>query len=194
VSANTTQPNHTEHALLVLLGQYAQHLGLIQALMAVPLHQKTCTHRPQAKILEFLVAILAGLPHLEDISRDGRPLDQDQPVAIAWQQAGWADYSGVGRTLQVLTQAEAEAIVRVLHEISRPLIDEQVTQALVTQGCLIYDSDLTGRPVSNTSTTYPEAAFGHMDECSAAGLSGGGRERLQSHLWPALARRQAASG
>ncbi len=176
MSANATQPHHTEHALLVLLGQYAQHLGLIPALMAVPLHQKTCTHRPQAKILEFLVAILAGLPHLEDtpalapersagasVSRDGRPLDQDQPVAVAWQQAGWADYSGVGRTLQALTQAEAEAIVRVLHEISRPIIDEQVTQALAMQGRLIYDGDLTGRPVSSTSTTYPEAAFGHMD-------------------------------
>ena len=164
MSANATEPNHTEHALLVLLGQYAQHLGLIQALMAVPLHQKTYIHRPQAKILEFLVAILAGLPHLEDISRDGRPLDQDQTVAVAWQQAGWADYSGVGRTLQALTQAEAEAIGRVLREISRPMIDEQVTQALVTQGRLIYDGDLTGRPVSNTSTTYPEAAFGHMDD------------------------------
>ena len=31
MSANATQPNYTEHALLVLLGQYAQHLGLIQA-------------------------------------------------------------------------------------------------------------------------------------------------------------------
>ena len=164
MSANTTQSNHTEHALLVLLGQYAQHLGLIPALMAVPLHQKTYIHRPQAKIVEFLVAILAGLPYLEDISRDGRPLDQDQTVATAWQQAGWADYSGVGRTLQALTQAEAEAIGQVLREISRPLIDEQVTQALATQGRLIYDGDLTGRPVSSTSTTYPEAAFGHMDD------------------------------
>jgi len=164
VSANATQPNHTEHALLVLLGQYAQHLGLIPALMAVPLHQKTYIHRPQAKILEFLVAILAGLPYLEDISRDGRPLDQDQTVATAWQQAGWADYSGVGRTLQALTQAEAEAIGQVLREISRPLIDEQVTHALATQGRLIYDGDLTGRPVSSTCTTYPEAAFGHMDD------------------------------
>ena len=164
MSANATEPNHTEHALLVLLGQYAQHLGLIQALMAVPLRQKTYIHRPQAKILEFLVAILAGLPHLEDISRDGRPLDQDQSVALAWQQAGWADYSGVGRTLQALTQTEAEAIGQVLREISQPLIDEQVTQALATQGRLIYDGDLTGRPVSSTSTTYPEATFGHMDD------------------------------
>jgi hypothetical protein len=169
VSANATEPNHTEHALLVLLGQYAQHLGLIQALMAVPLRQKTYIHRPQAKILEFLVAILAGLPHLEDISRDGRPLDQDQSVALAWQQAGWADYSGVGRTLQALTQTEAAAIGQVLRQISQPLIAEQVTQALATQGRLIYDGDLTGRPVSSTSTTYPETAFGHMDDAVRLG-------------------------
>ena len=164
MSANATEPNHTEHALLVLLGQYAQHLGLIQALMDVPLHQKTCTHRPQTKILEFLVAILAGLPHLEDISRDGRPLDQDQPVAIAWQQAGWADYSGVGRDPAGADPGRSRGHRPGLREISRPIIDEQVTQALATQGRLIYDGDLTGRPVSNTSTTYPEAAFGHMDD------------------------------
>ncbi len=161
---SAAQPSHTEHALLVLLGQYAQHLGLIQALMAVPLHQKTYIHSPQTKVLEFLVAVLAGLPHLEDISQDGRPLDQDRAVALAWQQPAWADYSGVGRTLQGLTQAEAEAIGQVLTEISRPFIDEQVTQALAEQGRLIYDGDLTGRPVSNTSTTYPDAAYGHMDD------------------------------
>jgi len=164
VSPNLSLPNHTEHALLVLLGAYAQHVGLIQALMEVPLHQKTYIHSPQTKVLEFLVAVLAGLPHLKDISRDGRPLDQDQTVAVAWQQAGWADYSGVGRTLQTLTQAEAEAIGQVLAEISRPFIAEQVTQALVKHDRLIYDGDLTGRPVSNTSTTYPDAAFGHMDD------------------------------
>lgn len=164
MSESTVQPSHTEHALLVLLGQYAQHLGLIEALMGVSLHQKTYTHSPQTKVLEFLVAVLAGLPYLEDLSRDGRPLDQDRMVAYAWQQAAWADYSGVGRTLQALTQAEAEAIGRVLTTISRPFIDEQVTHALAEQGRVIYDGDLTGRPVSNTSTSYPDAAFGHMDD------------------------------
>jgi hypothetical protein len=164
MSESAAQPSRTEHALLVLLGQYAQHLGLIQAVMAVPLHQKPYIHSPQTKVLEFLVAVLAGLPHLEDISQDGRPLDQDQALALAWQQPAWADYSGVGRTLQGLTPAEVAAIGRVLTEISRPFIDEQVTQALVEQGRLIYDGDLTGRPVSNTSTTYPDAAYGHMDD------------------------------
>jgi hypothetical protein len=38
---------HTEQALLVLLGQYAQHLGLIKALMDVPLHQQTRTFIPR---------------------------------------------------------------------------------------------------------------------------------------------------
>ena len=154
----------TEHALLVLLGQYAQHIGLIKALMAVPLGQQTRTYSPQAKVLEFLVAILAGLAHLEDISRDGCPLDQDQAVAQAWQQAGWADYSGVARTLQALSQAEAEAIAHVLDEISRPFLDRQVNQALIERDRLEYDGDLTGRPVSNTSATYPGATFGHMDD------------------------------
>ncbi len=90
LSENAAGLSRTEHAMLVLLGQYAQHLGLIQALMDVALHQKTYLHSPQTKLLEFLVAILAGLPHLEDISQDARPLDQDRTLAYAWQQADWA--------------------------------------------------------------------------------------------------------
>jgi len=93
----------------VLLGEYARQLGLTQALNAVPLQQKVRTHRPHTKVIEFLVAILGGLPHLEDISRDGHPLDQDGAVALAWQQSAWADYSGVSRTLQGLSMSEAQA-------------------------------------------------------------------------------------
>ena len=194
MSETATSAYHTEHALLVLLGQYAQHLGLINALMAVPLHQQARTFSPQTKVLEFLVAILAGLPHLEDISRDGRPLDQDQAVAQAWQQAGWADYSGVARTLQGLTQAEAEAIAQVLDEISRPLLDQQVTQALAERDRLAYDGDLTGRPVSNTSKTYPGACLRTHGRRGAFGLPGCGGEFRQSNVPPALAFGQAASG
>ena len=157
-------PSRTEHALLVLWGEYAQHLGLIEALEAVPLHQKVRTHRPQSKVLEFLVAILAGLPHLEDLSRDAHPLDQDAALARAWRQPGWADYSGVSRTLQALTLAEAQGIGQVLDEISQPFIDQEVMQAVRQQGRLVYDGDLTGRPVSNSSTTYPDAAYGYMDD------------------------------
>ena len=84
----------TEHALLVVWGQFAQCLGLIQDLSAVSLHQKTVEHSPHSKVVEFLVAILAGLPHLKDISCSAHPLDQDPAVARAWGQPVWADYSG----------------------------------------------------------------------------------------------------
>jgi hypothetical protein len=154
----------TYHAMLVAWGEYAQSIGLIDALESVPLHQKTVTHRPQTKILEFFVAILAGLEHLKDLSRSAHPIDQDQAVAKAWLQSAWADYSGVSRTLTTLSQEEAEQVTGVLHQTTRPILDSEVMTILQGSGRLTYDGDLTGRPVSNSSTTYPNAGYGHMDD------------------------------
>ena len=160
--------NHSEtlthHAMLVIWGQFAQSIGLIDKIQSVSLHQKTMTHSPQRKVLEFLVATLAGLEHLQDLSRSAHPIDQDQAVAKAWGQAGWTDYSGVSRTLSGLTQAEAEQIADALEQIARPFLAEEVMRALQSSGRLTYDGDLTDRPVSNTSTTYPEVAYGHMGD------------------------------
>jgi hypothetical protein len=148
----------THHAMLVAWGQFSQSIGLIQALEAVVLHQKTVEHSPQTKILEFFIAILAGLKHLYELSRSGHPIDQDQAVAKAWLQAGWADYSGVSRTLAGINQAEADQIAEVLEKITQPMLAEEVMKALKQSGRLVYDGDLTGRPVSNTSTSYPGVA------------------------------------
>ena len=154
----------THHAMLVVWGQFAQSIGLIDKIHAVSLHQKTMKHSPQRKILEFLVAFLAGLEHLQDLSRSAHPIDQDQAVAKAWRQSGWADYSGVSRTLAGLTQAEVESIAGVLEQVSAPILAEEIMLALQSSGRLTYDGDLTARPVSNTSTTYPGVAYGHMGD------------------------------
>jgi hypothetical protein len=159
----------TQHAMLVVWGQFAQQLGLVEAIEAVALHQKTYTHRPHTKVLEFLVATLAGVAHMKDISHAAHPLDQDRVVAHAWGQAAWADASGVSRTLQSLTPQEAQALSGVLHTISQPFIDREVILALRRQGRLVYDGDLTGRPVSDTSTSYPLAAYGHMSDAIRLG-------------------------
>jgi hypothetical protein len=153
----------TQHAFLVAWGWFAERIGLLDQLAAVPIKQKTRCHTPQGKILEALVATLAGLEHLQDISRAAHPLDKDTAVAHAWGQAAWADYSGVSRTLSRLTQTEAQAIVDVLAQVSRPLIDEEVHLLRQQEERLCLDGDLTGLPVSNTSRTYPDAAFGHMN-------------------------------
>lgn len=162
MSDNNSQVQDTQHAFLVAWGWFAVHIGLVQAVQGVPLHQKTYTHTPQGKVLEFLVATLAGLEHLQDISLAAHPLDKDQAVAQAWGQPGWADYSGVSRTLSALSWAEAHAIARVLDEVSQPLIQSELNILRAGGQRLRYDGDLTGLPVSNSSRTYPNAAYGHM--------------------------------
>jgi hypothetical protein len=163
MSGDKHPSQYTQHALLVAWGAFAEHIGLLQRLQCVSLKQKVYKHSPQAKVLEFLVAILAGLPHLQDISRAAHPLDKDQAVAEAWGQASWADYSGVSRTLSALSWEEVHQIVHVLEAVSQPFFEAEVAQLRQQGRRICLDGDLTGLPVSNTSRTYPNAAYGHMN-------------------------------
>jgi hypothetical protein len=161
--SQTEETTLTHHAMLVAWGQYAQCIGLVRTIEAVRLHQKAIEHQPQTKVLEFLVAILGGLEYLKDITYSGHPLDKDITVARAWGQPAWADHSGVSRTLSSLTPEEAQAIMSVTDQVSQPLIDKEIVLALGA-GRLEFDGDLTPRPVSNTSSTYPGAEYGHMND------------------------------
>jgi len=164
MSSGENKVQRTQHAFLVAWGWFAEHIGLPGRIEHIPLKQKRYQHTPQTKVLEFLVSILGGVQYLQDISQAAHPLDKDQAVAEAWGQPGWADYSGVSRTLTSLSWEEARQIAQVLEEISQGFVDAEL-HLLRTQGKRIqYDGDLTGRPVSNTSQTFPNAAFGHMDD------------------------------
>ncbi|MEM7131411.1 MAG: hypothetical protein AAF702_34170 [Chloroflexota bacterium] len=85
-------------------------------------------------------------------------------MAEAWEQASWADYSDVSRTLHSLSAEEAERIAAIVDEVSSEFIKYEIELALQQTGYLIYDGDLTGRPVSSTSTSYPDTAFGYMGD------------------------------
>jgi hypothetical protein len=163
MSENETE-TPTQHAMLVIWGQFAQAFGMIQAISGVPIDQKTVNYSPHNKIVEFFLAILGGLEHLQELNTAAEPIVKDAAVAKAWGQPGWAHHSGVSRTLSALTQAQAEQIVQALERLEQPFIDREVMLALASQGELILDGDLTARPVSDTSSDYPGAAFGHMDE------------------------------
>ena len=71
---------------LIPWGQFAQEIGLLSGIEAVKLNQKVYEHTPQAKVTEFLVAILSGAKYLQDISLAAHPLDKDVAVAQAWGQ------------------------------------------------------------------------------------------------------------
>jgi hypothetical protein len=163
------QEQETQHALLIPWGQFAQEIGLIAGIEAVKLKQKAYEHTPQAKVLEFLVAILSGVEHLQDISRAAHPLDKDIAVAKAWRQTNWADYTGVSRTLKQLDWDEAQALVAALEQISQPFLEGELS--LLPR--LEYDGDLTGLPVSNTSKSYPGSAYGHMSDEIRLGYQAG---------------------
>jgi hypothetical protein len=155
--------------MLVPWGLFAQRIGLVKALESVLIPQRRREYTPQTKLIEFLVSILAGCAYLKDISHRPHPLDQDLAAAQAWGQEGWADYSGVSRTLKACAEETVTAVKEALEAVSRPFIEREVMLALRDQGVLVYDGDLTGRPVSNTSTTYPGAAFGWMSDAVRLG-------------------------
>jgi hypothetical protein len=167
------QTQETQHALLIPWGHFAQEIGLISGIEAVKLVQKVYEHTPQTKVIEFLVAILSGSKYLQDVSLAAHPLDKDVAVAQAWGQQGWADYTGVSRTLKKLTWAEAHTLVEVLECVSQPMIESELALLRAASRGLEYDGDLTGLPVSNTSRTYPNAAYGHMSDEIRLGYQAG---------------------
>ena len=159
----------SSHAMLVPWGLFAQRIGLVEALEGVPIPQRARDHTPQTKLIEFLVSILAGCAHLKEISHGAHPLDQDLAVAQAWGQKGWADHSGVSRTLKACTEETVAEVREALDTVLQPFIAREVMLALRDQEVLIYDGDLTGRPVSSNSTTYPGVAFGWMSDAIRLG-------------------------
>ena len=70
----------------------------------------------------------------------------------------------MSRTLSALNWDDAHALVQVLEEVSQPFSNAELQLLRAHGQRLRLDGDLTGLPVSNTSQTYPNAAFGHMDD------------------------------
>jgi hypothetical protein len=167
------QEQDTQHALLIPWGHFAREIGLIPGLEAVKLNQKAYEHTPQSKLIEFLVAILSGAKYLQDISHAAHPLDKDLAVAQAWGQANWADYTGISRMLKQLSWAEVRAVIAALDEVGQPFVESELRLLRSLKQALQYDGDLTGLPVSNTSRTYPNAAYGHMSDEIRLGYQAG---------------------
>jgi hypothetical protein len=118
----------------------------------------------------------------------------DQAVAEAWGQAGWADYSGVSRTLSSLSWDEARALVQVLEQVQQPLIQSELEVLRSGKRRVRYDGDLTGLPVSSSSRTYSNAAFGYMADEIRLGYQAG-LVSLESptygRLWPIIQETQS---
>jgi hypothetical protein len=149
--------------MLIVWGHFARTIGLLKGLAEIPIGQKKIVRAPQEKIVELLVGLLSGIEYLTDLSEGSAPLTKDSEVSTAWKLQAMADASGVSRTLQACDDETVVGLARVLDAISQPFIDRAVSDLRQRNEPLVLDADLTGRPVSSTSQTFPGAAFGYMD-------------------------------
>ncbi len=175
----------TDHALLVVLGEFGRRLGLIERLRQVPIAQQTRRFSPQDKLIQMLVGILAGQEYLQDFTEAAQPLVKDAAVANSWGQAGFAHYSGVSRTLAMADEATLMGVIEAMDAVSGPFRQHEVLALMRAGRPLMLDLDLTGRPVSPTSTSFPGAEFGWMGDevgkgyqAALTSLSGGPTGRL----------------
>jgi hypothetical protein len=155
---------NTEHGMLVAFGEFLQQQGLLERLQQVPIAQKRRGLTPQAKLIELLAGIMSGIEHLQDLSQRPRPLTCDPVVARAWGLEHFAHYSAVSRTLHACDTQTVAAVEAAITSFSQPFIGPAVHELVRRDLPLTYDFDLTGQAVSSTSTTYPEAAFGWMND------------------------------
>ena len=121
-------------------------------------------HPPSAeKILEWLIGLLSGIEYLSDLSEGAAPLGPRYEVARAWQLQGLADASGVSRTLRACDQRSVQDLQAALDTVSQPFLARAIADLRQHDEVLVLDVELTGRPISSTSESFPGAAFGYMD-------------------------------
>src|SRR6266496_1168428 len=137
----------TQHAMLIVWGHVARTLGLLDHLARVPIHQKTVTHAPHEKIVEFLIGLLSGMEYLPDLSSGPAPLVRDHAVASAWQLEAFAAASTVSRTLKASDRQTVTARRAALDAVGQPFLDRAMAAMRERHQRLLLDADLTGRPV-----------------------------------------------
>jgi hypothetical protein len=153
----------TEHAMLIPWGRFSRHLRLSQRLRAasVPRCHKDATPSGDL-LLEFGLASLAGYEYLQDLNLGPRPLARDQAVQDAWD-IQFRHYTTVSRFLYDLDELDVAQVQAELDAIMQPYIRNATHEVLCHRECLMLCGDLTGRPVSAYSSTYPpDAVFGYM--------------------------------
>lgn len=149
--------------MLIPWGRLSRHLKLSERLRAAvaPRCHKDAT--PGADlILEFGLASLAGYEYLQDLNLGPGPLAKDQAVQDAWD-IQFRHYTTVSRCLYDLDESDVAQVQAELEAIMQPYIRSATHEVLCHREYLTLCGDLTRRPVSAYSSTYPpDAVFGYM--------------------------------
>ena len=157
----------TEHGILVPLGRFAEHVGLVDAFNRVPFGMKTLVHSPGEKLSELLCHICSDGMHINALEQSAHPLTDDPLVAAAWGQTAFASASGVNALLRKTSVTTVEALSKELQAVLAPY--RQRVLRGVSPSWIVVDLDLTGLVVSDQATTYEGADYGYMGETGKLG-------------------------
>lgn len=160
-------PEFTPHGLLVVLGHFAQQIGLVKA-FAEQIHiaMQTREHSPQGKLLTAFLSLVAGLA-------SGRALNLalggDTVVAQAWGLPRFADPSLIYDLLHRLQPQHLQQLEAVYQGLW-----DQHSRALrqPRDVPLVVDLDQVGLPVSPEAQTIEGVAPGYF-------VGGPGQQGLQ---------------
>jgi hypothetical protein len=160
-------PEFTPHGLLVVLGHFAQQIGLVKAFAEqIDLDMQAREHSPQGKLLTAFLSLVAGLS-------SGRALNEtlggDTAVAHAWGLHRFADQSLVSDLLHTLHPHH----VQQLETLYQGLWDRH-SRALrhPLDVPLVVDLDQVGLVVSPEAQTIEGVAPGYF-------VGGPGQQGLQ---------------
>jgi hypothetical protein len=153
----------TEHAMMIPWGRFSRYLQMRERIQAVvpPRCHKDATPGGDL-VLEFGLASLSGCEYLEELNLGSHPLVKDQAVEDAWGFQ-FRHYTTISRFLYEMSDSVVGAIEAEMEAMMRPYIRHAVHEVLCDQEFLTLCGDLTGRPVSAYSQTYPpDTVFGYM--------------------------------
>jgi hypothetical protein len=145
----------SSHAALVAIGLKMQQLRLLAPIREkVHIAQKTIKRAPVEKIVDGLIAILAGARGLVEINKLVRG---DRALQAAFGRAECAEQSVVQDTLDHCTADNVEQMQQAVQEIYRQ--QSRGYQHDFAQS-LVLDIDLTGRPCGKKAALATKGYFG----------------------------------
>jgi hypothetical protein len=157
-------PTETSFAPLGVLGYCLSRTGFFKPLwgdLQVPV--KTVDHRPEAKLVDVVVSILAGCRAVAQINTRLRP---DLALAYAWGRKRFAEQATVARTLDACGGEQ----VRQLRAGSEALFRRESFSLRhdLDAAWLCLDLDLTPLPISKQAESSTKGKLGEKTAMAAS--------------------------
>jgi hypothetical protein len=149
------QQHYTPRATLVGLGLKIRQMGILRCLgEQVQIAQKVIKYRPIDKVVDALIAILAGAHGLVEANKRVRP---DRALQRAFGRQGCAEQSVISETLNACTVENVEEMQQAKKEIYQQ--HSAGARHDYQQGLQLLDIDMTGQPCGKKAAFASKGYF-----------------------------------